>query len=141
MPDIRELIPVDVPMARVHALVSSGEGLSKWWAEDAVVRPDGADLGFFNRGTVYSLKLARSSPTETEWLCQSGQEWNGTKLRFQMSENKGQTMLRFTHADWAAETDYFLSCNTTWGALMFRLKAIAEGKATAPLFSRTGWTL
>jgi len=51
-------------------------------AEDAVVRPDGATWAF-QPGTVYSLKLARSSPTETEWALQSGQEWNGTKLRFQ----------------------------------------------------------
>jgi len=141
MPDIRELIPVDVPIAKVYPLIRSGEGLSKWWAEDAVVRPDGVDLGFFNRGTIYSLKLVRSTPEETEWLCQSGKEWTGTRLRFLLGETKGQTMLRFMHADWEAETDYFLSCNTTWGALMFRLKAIAEGKATAPLFSRTGWTL
>ena len=43
-------------------------------------------------------------------------------------------MLRFTHAGWRAEYDYFLSCNTTWGELMFRLKSAAEGKSCGPLF-------
>jgi len=43
-----------------------------------------------------------------------------------------------THADWAAETDYFVSCITTRGELMFRLKAAAEGKPAVPLFSKTG---
>jgi len=33
---------------------------------------------------------------------------------------------------------YFISCNTTWGELMYRLKAAAEGKTVAPLFSATG---
>jgi hypothetical protein len=43
-------------------------------------------------------------------------------------------LLRFTHADWAADTDYFVSCTTTWGELMFRLKSAAEGKSRGPLF-------
>ncbi len=38
--------------------------------------------------------------------------------------------------DWNAETDYFVNCYTTWGELMFRLKACAEGKAPGPLFLR-----
>jgi len=97
--------------------------------------------GFFNRATVYSVQLVRSAPSETEWFCKSGKEWEGTRLRFQLSETKGQTLLRFTHAGWEADTDYFVSCNTTWGALMFRLKALAEGKPTVPLFSKTGWAL
>lgn len=46
--------------------------------------------------------------------------------------------MRFAHADWKAETDYFASCNTTWGELMYRLKAAAEGKTPRPLFSMVG---
>ena len=42
--------------------------------------------------------------------------------------------MRFTHAEWQAETDYFVSCTTVWGELMFRLKAVAEGKPRGPLF-------
>jgi hypothetical protein len=42
--------------------------------------------------------------------------------------------LRFTHGGWRSETDYFLNCNTTWGELMYRLKAAAEGKPRGPLF-------
>lgn len=141
MPDIRESIQIDAPAAKVSQLVNSGEGFSKWWAEDVVLRPEGGDLGFFNRATVYSLQLVRSAPSETEWFCQSGKEWKGTRLRFQLTETKGQTLLRFTHADWEADTDYFVSCNTSWGALMFRIKTAAEGKATRPLFSKTGWAL
>ena len=141
MPDIRESIQIDAPAARVSPLVSSGEGFSKWWAEDVVLHPEAVDLGFFNRATVYCVQLVRSAPSETEWFCKSGEEWEGTRLRFILNETKGQTLLRFTHAGWKAGTDYFVSCNTTWGALMFRLKAVAEGKPTVPLFSKIGWAL
>jgi hypothetical protein len=89
------------------------------------LRPEGEDLGFFNRATVYSVQLVRSAPS---WFCKSGKEWKGTRLRFHLNETKGQTLLRFTHADWQADTDYFVSCNPTWGALMFRLKTAAEDR-------------
>jgi hypothetical protein len=49
-----------------------------------------------------------------------------------------KTTVRFTRADWKEETDYFVSCTTTWGELMFRLKAAAEGKAPGPLFTADG---
>jgi uncharacterized protein YndB with AHSA1/START domain len=141
MPDIRQSIQIDAPAVKVYPLVNSGEGFSKWWAEDVVLRPDGVDLGFFNRATVYSVHLVRSALVETEWLCDSGQEWKGTRLRFHLNETKGQTQLRFMHAGWEADTDYFVSCTTTWGALMFRIKAAAEGKPSVALFSKTGWAL
>jgi uncharacterized protein YndB with AHSA1/START domain len=141
MSDIRNSVQIDVPPAQVYPLVSSASGFSKWWAQDVTLRPDETvDLGFFNRATVYSLQLVRpATPSEAEWLCLNGKEWKGTRLLFQLNESKGQTLLRFTHANWEADTDYFISCNTTWGALMFRLKAAAEDKAAGPLFSMTGW--
>ncbi len=143
MPDIRNAIQIDTPLANVYPLISAGSGFLKWWAEDVAVRPDGTvDLGFFNRATVYSLRLVKPpTPTEVEWLCLSGKEWKGTRLRFQMNETKGQTLLRFTHAGWEKETGYFISCSTTWGALMFRIKGVAEGRPRGPLFSRDGWSL
>jgi hypothetical protein len=42
--------------------------------------------------------------------------------------------LHFTHGGWRSESAYFISCNTTWGELMYRLKAVAEGKSPGPLF-------
>ena len=52
-----------------------------------------------------------------------------------MAGEKG-TSLRFAHADWKAVTDYFTSCNTTWGGLLFWLRAAAEGRNPGPLFRR-----
>lgn len=65
----------------------------------------------------------------------TGKEWDGTRIVFGLKEDQGKTTVCFAQADWKAETDYFVSCNTTWGELMFRLKAAAEGKAPGPLFS------
>ena len=141
MPDIKHSITIDSPPERIFPLIASGNGFAQWWASDVTeADSDGTvDLGFFNRATVYRLKPVRlASPREAEWLCESGQEWSGTKLLFALTQsNAAATVVRFTHANWQSETDYFISCTTTWGELMFRLKAAAEGKPVTPLFSAT----
>jgi uncharacterized protein YndB with AHSA1/START domain len=141
MPDIRHSIQIDTPADRVFALVSTAAGLAKWWAadvtEDASAKT--VELGFFKRSTVYRLKpISMAAPREADWLCESGKEWANTKINFKLTENAGKTTLQFAHNGWQADTDYFISCNTVWGELMFRIKAAAEGKTPGPLFSATG---
>jgi hypothetical protein len=141
MPDIKHSIQIAAAPQIVHPLVASAKGFSRWWAADVTEdqTSGNVELGFFDRATVYGLHpIQMAAPRQAHWLCQSGKEWSGTRLHFDLAEQKGQTLVRFTHADWQAETDYFVACNTTWGELMFRLKAAAEGKAPGPLFSKTG---
>jgi uncharacterized protein YndB with AHSA1/START domain len=141
MPDIKHSIQIDAPPELVHPLVATSEGLSRWWASDVTEdkRTGNVELGFFNRATVYGLQpIQIAAPSQAHWLCQSGKEWSGTRLLFDLAEQKGQTLLRFAHANWQAETDYYVACTTTWGELMFRIKAVAEGKAPGPLFTATG---
>ncbi len=140
MPSIKHAITIDVPPEKIFPLVGFGRGFAQWWAADLTeVSPDAVELGFFNRATIYRLQRTRSAaPTEVEWLCTSGKEWKDTRLVFHLTPAKTGAQLRFTHADWRNETDYFTSCNTTWGELLFRLKAAAEGKEPGPLFSKDG---
>jgi uncharacterized protein YndB with AHSA1/START domain len=134
--DIRHMIRIAAAPARVYPLVATPEGLARWWAED-VEKADGVvRLGFFKRQTVYNLRLIESQPTRVTWRCESGDEWSGTELRFELADSAGATMLRFTHANWKADTDYYVMCTTTWGDLMFRLAAEAEGRVRGPLFKR-----
>jgi len=141
MADIKHMIQIAAAPGIVHPLVSSAQGFKRWWAEDVAEDRTGGnvELGFFNRATVYGLQPQRiEAPLTAHWLCHTGKKWSGTRLLFDLTEQKGQTLLRFTHAGWQAETDYFISCTTTWGELMFRIKAAAEGKAPGPLFTATG---
>jgi uncharacterized protein YndB with AHSA1/START domain len=141
MADIKHAIQIAAEPRMVHPLVATPEGFTKWWAADVTVdkATGNVDLGFFKRATVYGLRaLEIAGPGKAHWLCNSGREWTGTRLLFDLAEQKGQTLLRFAHAGWEAETDYFVMCNTTWGELMHRLKAAAEEKKPEPLFSETG---
>jgi hypothetical protein len=135
LPDIKHAIEIAVKPEAVYPLVATGKGFSQWWAAD-VTEPDGAvALGFFNRNTVYRLRIKTDKPpSQAEWVCETGDEWNGTRIVFLLEARGAGTRVRFTHAGWRSETDYFTSCNTTWGELMYRLKAAAEGKFAGPLF-------
>ena len=140
MADSIHLIQIAASPSRVYELVGTPEGFTEWWAEDVEKRDDGSiDLGFFDRSTVYRFRAADQRPNErASWRCESGHEWQGTTLDFVLQPADSGVVLRFTHRDWQAQTDYFANCNTTWGELMFRLKATAEGKDPGPLFSRSG---
>jgi hypothetical protein len=139
MPDIEHSVQIAAKPEVIYPLVATAEGFRKWWAAD-VTEPTGAvELGFFNRASVYRLQLqTEKPPIEVEWSCETGAEWTGTRIRFRLEAGKAGTLLRFTHADWQATSDYFVSCNTAWGELMYRLKAVAEGKTLGPLFSTAG---
>jgi len=116
-------------------LVATAAGLAQWWAADVTEIGGKVELGFFNRATVYRLKaMVEAPPSRFEWLCETGQEWSDTRLLFHLEAAGSGTLVRFTHAEWQSETDYFVSCSTVWGELMFRLKAAAEGNPRGPLF-------
>jgi hypothetical protein len=139
MADLRHQIQIAAPPGTVYGLVSSAQGFSHWWAEDArdVANPTPCvELGFFGRKTIYRLRPNTFlPPAQASWQCETGEEWTGTQLSFVCGRHAQGTLLRFTHANWRAETDYFVSCNTTWGELLFRLKAAAEGRGRGPLFT------
>jgi len=133
--DIKHSIPIAAKAETVYPLVASGQGFTKWWAEDVSEAGGTVELGFFKRTTVYRVRLKTNDALKhAEWRCESGDEWNGTRLSFHLESTNSGTVLRFAHAGWKAETDYFTACNTTWGELMYRLKAAAEGKTPGPLF-------
>jgi len=139
MADIKHSIVIAASEERVRSLVTSAAGFSEWWAADSLELNDGAvELGFFNKSTVYRLRPETQSVNEILWRCETGDEWSGTFLQFALHGTGTTTTLRFIHKGWAQETDYFTNCNTTWGALMYRLKAAGEGKSPGPLFSASG---
>jgi len=139
MPELIHSVEIAVAPKELFGLVSLPSGLAKWWAEDVTEVAGGAELGFFDRSTVYRLRgLTLAPPATAAWLVESGKEWTLTRLVFHMANKGGKTDLRFTHEGWREVTPYYISCNTTWGALLHRLKHVAEGGAARPFFTRSG---
>lgn len=139
MADLVHAVQISAPAEKIYPLVATVAGLRAWWAEDVTERDGVVELGFFRRQTIYTLRpVIQDPPHRAEWLNETGAEWAGTRLVLVLEPQAKGTLLRFKHAGWASETDYFVSCNTTWGALMLRLKAAAEDKSPGPLFLTDG---
>jgi uncharacterized protein YndB with AHSA1/START domain len=113
---IRHSVSIQAARQRVFDLVGTATGLTHWWAADVTKDPasDAVEAGFFNRANVYRLRPASvRSPTEMEWVCETGKEWAGTRLVFHLKADGAIVRVRFNHADWRGETDYFIDCTTT----------------------------
>jgi uncharacterized protein YndB with AHSA1/START domain len=64
------------------------------------------------------------------------QEWTGTEIRFEVTDNKGQTEVRFSHQGLVPSFQCFSSCSSAWGfyinGSLKRLITTGEGPATPP---------
>jgi hypothetical protein len=137
--DLVHSVPINAPPESVFPFVSTAKGLAEWWAADVTEAKGAIELGFFKRDTMYRLRRnASEAPLLAEWLVETGKEWAGTRLLFRVQHATAGSLLRFAHTGWRADSDYYVSCNTVWGALLFRLKAAAEGKGSGPLFTAEG---
>jgi len=141
MPNMLHQIKIHASPEEVFDLLATSDGLAQWWTRDAVAEPvEGsvAEFGFNNRDTVFRMRVDELvAGRRVQWTCLGEpDEWEGTKVAFHLApDDDGSVDLHFAHRDWASLGGAFALCNTTWGALMFRLKAAAEGDAPGPLFT------
>ena len=137
MVELKHQIPIDAAPDKVYAALATPAGLRGWWTAD--VRADTkvggeAEFGFDRRGMVFRMEIKKLDPgRQVVWCCRGDHpEWDGTTLTWNMDREADATALRFTHAGWKSMTDFCSTCNSTWGELMFRLKAQVEGRNPGP---------
>jgi uncharacterized protein YndB with AHSA1/START domain len=124
---------------KVYQAITTADGLRQWWTADCVVEPrvgSVAEFGFFGRKAVFRMRIDELVPSQrVVWQCVGGpDEWPGTRLTWDLSEDAGKTRVRFQQTGWPHIEGHFRPANSTWGALMYRLKDYAEGKSPGPHF-------
>jgi uncharacterized protein YndB with AHSA1/START domain len=137
MPDLLHHIPIEAPPKTVYAALATETGLRGWWTADTVAEESvggHAQFGFNQRAITFRMTIEElAPPTRVVWSCHGDpDEWNGTRLIWDISAAGQGSVLRFRHANWRDSSDFFAMCNSTWGELMYRLKAYAEGKNPGP---------
>jgi uncharacterized protein YndB with AHSA1/START domain len=110
--------PINVPPGRVFAAVSTPEGLDRWWTQRSAGRPvEGAEyeLGF---GPEYDWRatVSRSVPDREFELTmgRSDADWQGSRVRFELTAVPGGTRVRFAHTGWPAANDHYRTSCYCW---------------------------
>ncbi len=144
MPEIRHEINIQAPPQKVYEALTTQAGLQSWWTSDTEAVPEvgsTAVFGFFNRTTIFRMRIDELTPAErVKWSCEGDiDEWIGTEIQFDLKpDEEARSSVHFQHKNWHSTEGIYAQCNTTWGNLMFRLKAFAEGKNPGPLFTING---
>jgi uncharacterized protein YndB with AHSA1/START domain len=139
MADMYHAISIAAPAEKVYEAIVTQAGLRAWWTADSVAEArvgSTAEFGFRNRAAVFRMRVEELQPgRRVVWACLGDvDEWKGTRLTWEIAPKDGGAELRFTHGDWRSTAGAYPLCNSTWGELMHRLKAYAEGKAPGPHF-------
>ncbi len=115
MPDIFHDFPIQVPVDRVFAAVSTPAGLDAWWTKRSAGEPiEGAEyeLGF---GPEYDwrAKVTRCVPhTDFELqITRADTDWLGSRIGFHLEGGRDKTQVRFHHTGWPIANDHYrISC-------------------------------
>lgn len=130
MANIRHNFAIKAPIQKIYEAITTEQGLKDWWTNDTIAKPEKGHINEFRFGPDYSKKMKISElvvPNKVTWECLDGdKQWFGTKLTFELLEKENDTLLKFSHLNWAEESDYFGVCNHQWGRFLDSLKSLCE---------------
>jgi uncharacterized protein YndB with AHSA1/START domain len=140
MADILHEFPIQAPPERVFDAVSTPGGIDQWWAKQSSGRPEpGAEyaLGF---GPDYDwiAQVTACEPAKTFELemTKSDDDWNGSRVRFELAPHKGGTWVRFRHTGWPDANEHYRISSFCWAMYLRVMRRYLEHGETVPYEER-----
>lgn len=123
------------PAAAYHALTSL-TGLSSWWTVDTRGRSDvvGGIVEFRFPDGGFDMSVAALDPgRRVLWRVIEGpEEWIGTRVSFDISQDEDWTIILFKHLDWKEPVELMHHCSTKWAVFLLSLKSLLETGTGTP---------
>jgi len=122
------------PAAAFEALTTI-EGLRGWWAADTNGDPAvGGVIEFrFDAGGIDMEVVELVTSERVVWRVVGGpDEWAGTTVTWQLSQEGDWTIILFSHDAWAERGEFMHHCSTKWALFLMSLKQLLETGAGAP---------
>ena len=136
MAAIKHLLVINSSPDKIYSAITTKRGVANWWTLQTEIGSSVGEINIFDFGERYhnEMKIVNLVPDKrVEWECIVGDtEWIGTKFIFEIEEKDSGSVLKFAHADWKEETDFFASCNYQWGYYMTSLKQYCETGLGSP---------
>jgi uncharacterized protein YndB with AHSA1/START domain len=135
MPDIIHRIGIKSSPPKVYKALSTLDGLAHWWTEE--VEGDeqvGGRIEFTFRSETGDIKgkmvmeVQELSPQKNvRWRCVDGpDEWIGTDITFEWSEQADQTIIIFGHRNWREAVEFMAHCSMKWAVFLLSLREYVE---------------
>ena len=135
MIEIKHKLLIKASIDDVYNAVTTQKGLESWWAKQTLAKPEIGFINVFTFGTTKNeMEVTALDPNQkVVWkVLQSGEEWIGTTLTFELEAQEDKTILRFNHSGWRAVTDHYAECNFAWARFMISLKSYCETGTGTP---------
>lgn len=132
--DILHRVGIKAPLDKVYKAVATAEGIAGWWTVDT--RGDNKaggtlSLRFTDAGHeigVFEMKILElHSDTRVVWQVVNGpDEWNGTRIRFELKNEEDFSIVLFKHEGWKEPVESMYHCSTKWAIFLMSLKSLLE---------------
>ncbi|MFD2033882.1 SRPBCC domain-containing protein [Belliella marina] len=130
MESIEQINYIKASSAEIYKTITTEEGLGKIWTKKLKVKPEIGFVNEFDFGEESLTKMKIIALEENKkviWECiESDQEWIGTSVSFELSEEGNKTKILLKHYDWRELTDYYRWCSYNWAMFLQRLKNHCE---------------
>jgi uncharacterized protein YndB with AHSA1/START domain len=129
MVDILHRIGVTAAAEDVYAALTTVDGLAGWWTEDTEGDGNvGGTIRFrFEPGGFDMVVLEARPDALVLWEVVDGpEEWIGTQIRFELTQEDGFTIVLFSHSGWKEPVEFMYHCSTKWATFLMSLKRLVE---------------
>lgn len=125
------------PPADVTRWLATTEGIAGWWSDtvtgSASAVGDEFHVKFPTTDVVFDLVVSDLTETSVEWTVpKSPPWWQGTAIRFELSENEGATSVLFTHRGFDPDDPGISVYTPAWVGFLNNLMAVAENGQPSP---------
>ena len=130
MSNIIHRVGIAGSVSEVYNALTTNEGLSRWWTTDTSGAGDvGSIIKFRFGGGGPDFEVAELKKNSLVRWKHSGEipdAWMETEVSFQLTSNKDQTYILFSHSNWKEASDFMAHCSTKWGTFLMSLKEAIE---------------
>ncbi|GIP36123.1 SRPBCC domain-containing protein [Paenibacillus sp. J2TS4] len=140
MANIEHMQTIHAPATDVYKALTTRQGLSEVWTRELKVNDQVGAINefYFGDDDLTKMQIIELTPPEKiEWLCtESDPEWVGTRVSFELNENRGKTNIILRHSNWKEVTNFYRFCNYNWAMFLFSLKTYCEDGTGLPYQDR-----
>lgn len=130
MPDIFHHFPINASPEEVFHIISTPEGLDKWWSNKASGHPALEQTFQLNFGPLYNWSAVVSKyEVNHEFeliLVDADEDWINSKVGFKLETQNNSTVVQFYHTGWKTVNDHFKISSFCWAMYLRIMKRHLE---------------